>query len=693
MQSGERAKGESFKFPERTDSNQFGSGGRDFLRSNAQTPLSEEFWAAGLQITVTTNCDPILQIARNYFTRPGASQGSRDRIQLRVWVDPSGHSSTPWSKPYFRGLDHLVFIGLDTQSSFLLDLRARQALGRLTPEIASNSWLWKAIIFPVLLTAFAGAAGKPTVHTGCVVWKGKGVLLAGNSGSGKSTLSLALAQAGFKFVSDDRTILSLEEGRLLATGLSPYLKLRPEALVHFPSIGADCSAAPLRQENAIYINPEKQAGVEIGNLCEPETILWLEQQDNPAFSIEEVSSDEIAAMLAKELPVETSEAIQAQKIAIDCLAERECFLVKHGGSPHETARELRDFLAGRLAGTNAPARSKGNGTVEHQTRSHDPLRRYTETPLWADFRLMRRHIRVETNCPMILEQTRRTLDCCRSATSTLPDFVWRIVKDSHSPLVPPWPEMSAFSDRDRRYINLGHKSFIAVDLDCREGVAHVSEGLVKDQDGFASIVLASMFYLCAGALGLTAISSACVASDGKGLLLFGVPRSGKTTSCFIARGHGYEFHADQAVFIEMEDGAPKAWGDFWPAAFHAEASTFVPGLADFGRPFVHRAASYLCAEKDSPPNGVATCVLPVACILLERGAADPPKLIPLTEREFTRLLERAVPFTESTEAQQAVRQALLKLPAFRLQYDHQPSTPASFFHSLLSTHHVVECLG
>ena len=49
-----------------------------------------------------------------------------------------------------------------------------RALGRLTPEVASDVRLWKTVLFPVLLTAFAGAAGQPVVHCGCVAWNGRG---------------------------------------------------------------------------------------------------------------------------------------------------------------------------------------------------------------------------------------------------------------------------------------------------------------------------------------------------------------------------------------------------------------------------------------------------------------------------------------------------------------------------------------
>ncbi len=669
---------------------------RDFLRRDARTPLHEDFLAAGLRITIASNYEPVLEIARTCLERAQSAEFGQSPIRIRLWVDLSSRSAPPWPKPYFRGLDSLVFIGLDSHSSLLLDLRARHALGRLSPEIASDSGLWNTIVFPVIMTAFAGAMGRPVVHCGCVARQGKGLLLAGDSGSGKSTLSLALAQEGFGFVSDDRTVLSLENGRLLAAGLGPCLKLRQEALPHFAQHNSQGLTSRLNAENAIHLNPAEDFGVERLQRCEPQAVIWLNQQAAPGFSIEAVSSDNFALRFEAGLIQEEAEAAREQTRVMESLAGCECFELRYGGNPRDVARALQAFLEDRSANHTTRRPEVFARLPKLSTLRKDPLRRFTSTPFSVDFRLMRRHIRVESNGPAVLDCARRVIDRCGPASATLPDFVWRVIADPGSPLVPPWPQMSAFSDHRRRYINLGQKSFIAVDLSCREGVAFISEGLAKDEPGFASIVLASLFYLSAGSLGLTAVSSACIASDGKGLLLFGVPRSGKTTSCFMARGQGYEFHADQAVFLELVNGALRAWGEFWPAAFHADSSAFMPGLAELGRPFVHHSASYLCVDKNPFSHAAASSVVPVGCILLEREAADPPRLIPLSDGDFARTLERSVPFYDdsgSEECRLAVRRALEKLPAFRLLYDGTPSTLSAFFHSLLSTHQVVECLG
>jgi serine kinase of HPr protein (carbohydrate metabolism regulator) len=55
------------------------------------------------------------------------------------------------------------------------------------------------------------------LHASCVAIDGRAVLIAGPSGSGKSDLALRMLDRGFTLVSDDRTILRKQGGKLVAT--------------------------------------------------------------------------------------------------------------------------------------------------------------------------------------------------------------------------------------------------------------------------------------------------------------------------------------------------------------------------------------------------------------------------------------------------------------------------------------------
>lgn len=94
----------------------------------------------------------------------------------------------------------------------LIDLKSRRAIGRFSPEMARDASYWKRIVFPIWMGIAGPSVGVAILHCACVVKEGQGILLAGNSGSGKSTLAVAMARAGFDFLSDDWTYFSDWDG-------------------------------------------------------------------------------------------------------------------------------------------------------------------------------------------------------------------------------------------------------------------------------------------------------------------------------------------------------------------------------------------------------------------------------------------------------------------------------------------------
>jgi hypothetical protein len=247
--------------------------------------------------------------------------------------------------------------------------------------------------------------------------------------------------------------------------------------------------------------------------------------------------------------------------------------------------------------------------------------------------------------------------------------------------------MTAFCEGSLRYINLGQYSFVAADLEGREAVGILPDSLCEDRVGFSTVFLASLLHLTAPALGLTAISAACVSRGRNGLLLFGPPSSGKTTATYWGKKLGLDFHADQATFLELDAGAVYAWGEFWPAAFRPETASFLPEISTLARSFTYGERNFLCVDKASLSGASRGRVVPAACIFLERQAGSPPRLIPLPRWEMP-----MQNFTDagSEEDCNAILALLGRVPAYRLLYDDDPSIAARFFRSVLDAHQLME---
>ena len=108
------------------------------------------------------------------------------------------------------------------------------------------------------------------IHASCVRFGRQGVLLLGKSGAGKSDLALRLIARGARLVSDDRCVLCVVNGRLVAQpppAIAGLLEVRGVGIVKMPhaagaaiELVADLSARVERlPEPARYAPPKPLA--------------------------------------------------------------------------------------------------------------------------------------------------------------------------------------------------------------------------------------------------------------------------------------------------------------------------------------------------------------------------------------------------------------------------------------------------
>ncbi len=662
----------------------------DFLKTSAATPLEGRYLVAGVQLSIMTNFEPILNAARNSFeARTLSHRDEMQEVRLSFWVEDTPHPDMPESKPYFRGMDHLVFAGFDSRNSLLINLREHCGIGRFTPELASDEHFWGTILFPALLTMLGPSVGLASLHCACVAWKGSGLLLAGESGAGKSALSLALSKAGFDFLSDDRTLIGEQQGRLLAWALSREMKQRVESISQFPYLSQIKLNDTFKQADEVRFDASKVPGLHCVRCCEPRWLVFLERKTHLTFSLTYMSPDEAARQLERQLHREIPEVREKQRRTIENLVAGKCYRLEYGGDFHTVAGALHSMVVNGWKTDKRVRRASTRKTLQSVPNSDDPLHRFHATPLSCEASLMERRIRLETNIPVVLKRAEKFLNCSESTNNALSQFLWKIVIEQDDKTTAIWPPMTAFSNRSMRYINLGQRSFIAVDHTTRQAVGVLSEYLADDEAGFSSVFLASMFYLTAPALGLVAISAACVSMDGRGLLLFGPPCSGKTTASYRSVSLGLEFYADQAVFMESKTGSLRAWGDFWPAAFREDTTQFLSELAHHSQRLVYADRTFMCAGKSPTGPSGARSVIPIGCIFLHRQAGASPKLNYLRKCDVGGRLAAFVPFVENagtTSERDEVFKSLSRLPAYTLTYGSDTSEAAVFFRSILSTH-------
>jgi hypothetical protein len=334
-----------------------------------------------------------------------------------------------------------------------------------------------------------------------------------------------------------------------------------------------------------------------------------------------------------------------------------------------------------------PAVSKGNNGGAKSV--DDPMRRFAPTPYCACLPVMGRTIRLETNSSRLLEHMVKLFARHTGEPSGNASFLWRIAVDPDVTFGQPWPPRSAFSDEGIRFAQFGQRNFIAVDLEAREAIAYVAQGLLDDELGFTSPFVDTLFYMTAGGLGLVAFGAACVSSATQGLLVLGSPNQGKTTASYLASQGGLTHHADQSVFLEIANGGLRAWADFVPIAFRRETFQFLPELESRTQRYSYCDFEFYYMNKGRPGSEDLGFVAPIASVVLERESSFMPKLERLASADFSCILPRHFAFKDDCrfeERRLAILAALAQLPAYHLAYDSDPKTAVPFLRELLIRH-------
>lgn len=168
-----------------------------------RVPLEHEamFYPYGFPVRIRSNSVTTLEAAdRSWSTY--RHRHDHAPLDIRLALSKSGSPGCV-EPPAFRSQGHLLSIVADRENFASLDLNAGFAFGWATEATARNQEYFRQCLLDVMIYPLLEVRHLITLHAACVMYRGKGILLAGDSGAGKSSLSYACARRGWTFVSDD----------------------------------------------------------------------------------------------------------------------------------------------------------------------------------------------------------------------------------------------------------------------------------------------------------------------------------------------------------------------------------------------------------------------------------------------------------------------------------------------------------
>jgi hypothetical protein len=316
---------------------------REVVIDASALPYCLELHLAGALCRLRTNS----HIVRDSLCKWRADNAQEGIGAFEMQVVTTGERDIVSRRPHFRGLGHLVTAFFGKANIFVFDLARRKVIATISEEVAADYSFWDRILLPIAMGVLGPAVGVVPVHAACMTFGGEGMLIAGDSGAGKSTLSVALAQNGFGYLSDDWSYLAAYSGQIVAHGMSVPAKLLPDAVKHFPAL-AHHSLAPALNEELAYELAPSEVGAQVQLSCEPQWFFFLERTPESGCRLRPVCAEEARRYVERSverLPLELGEMIQTRAAVIDQVSRLSCWNLSYGGPPDTAVRGLRAFLA------------------------------------------------------------------------------------------------------------------------------------------------------------------------------------------------------------------------------------------------------------------------------------------------------------------------------------------------------------
>jgi hypothetical protein len=313
-----------------------------------QTVLSHsrKLCFAGAACDLQTNSSELANLLERLSISGGAL--CLCRFSMRVLVDESSIEAV--GDPHFRGLHHVVTASFGGSNVFVFDILRRTLSACVSGTVARDDRFWKERLIPVALGVLGAAMGLVPVHCACLESEGDGLLIAGASGAGKSTLSVALAEGGFSYVSDDWTYISRRQTGIVAYGTSAPVKLLPDAVTHFQTLQSYSPHISMNGELAYEVDIAETFDAQVERECEPRWLVFLDRMQRAGSEFTPMSSLEARSYLnfsVERLPAQLYEAAMMREHTIESISQLPCWRFRYGGTPQFAAKELLKFVFNR----------------------------------------------------------------------------------------------------------------------------------------------------------------------------------------------------------------------------------------------------------------------------------------------------------------------------------------------------------
>ena len=238
------------------------------------------------------------------------------------------------------------------------------------------------------------------------------------------------------------------------------------------------------------------------------------------------------------------------------------------------------------------------------------------------------------------------------------------------------------------WIAASRSSVISGNVKCGEVMGFVSETIANNADYLRSAFVQSAFLQIAHPRSIVAVHSACLARDGRSIMLRGDSGSGKSTLAYAALRRGYSLVAEDVIFVRSRSGqtdGPIRPDDIdlhglpWTLHLLPDAATLFPELArqpTFERPD-GRFKLGITIEDLFPGQALPHAPLG-PLVFVTRAVRATPRVTTLSRADaLARLESTAIHYERDENVEHAIWDAFLTHRAYHLETSPDPHANAA----------------
>jgi hypothetical protein len=296
--------------------------------SDVAMPCRSVFYPLGFPVEIATNSPDVLEAAAlswGKFTH----QFDVDPVVIRLGVtaDPEDDPLLP-PAPLCRLQGHLMSHVANQYNFISCDLNAGFAFGWVTDQTVRSTLYLRYHILEAAALGMLAASRVAALHAACVSSHGYGMLLCGDSGAGKSSLAFAGARAGWSFICDDASYLSLDRRDRLVVGNCHQFRLRDSGPILFPELEGRPITPRATGKPSIEIPTAELPGITISESATVQAIVFLNRQGVSAPKLISFPKEEARRWFHKSLLM-TSASIGLQIEAIENLLKAPIYELRY----------------------------------------------------------------------------------------------------------------------------------------------------------------------------------------------------------------------------------------------------------------------------------------------------------------------------------------------------------------------------